>query len=46
VTIGNIIGGAMFVGTFYWSVYLRPSSRKKPQFVINLAGTLTRLFTP
>ncbi len=27
VTIGNIIGGALFVGTAYWFVYLR----KKPQ---------------
>ncbi|MGI6405813.1 MAG: formate/nitrite transporter family protein [Syntrophaceticus sp.] len=45
VTIGNIIGGAIFVGTFYWSVFLKPAS-KKPKFVVNLAGTLTRLFTP
>jgi formate/nitrite transporter len=25
VTIGNIIGGAVFVGMSYWSAYLRPS---------------------
>jgi formate transporter FocA len=24
VTIGNIIGGALFVGAVYWAVYLRP----------------------
>jgi formate/nitrite transporter len=30
VTIGNIIGGAVFVGMSYWSAYLRPAeSRKK-----------------
>jgi formate/nitrite transporter len=30
VTIGNIIGGAVFVGMSYWSAYLRPvESRKK-----------------
>ena len=23
VTIGNIIGGALFVGMFYWIVYLK-----------------------
>jgi len=28
VTIGNIIGGAVFVGMSYWSAYLRPGSRK------------------
>ncbi len=27
VTIGNIIGGALFVGLGYWGAYLRPSSR-------------------
>jgi formate/nitrite transporter len=26
VTIGNIIGGAVFVGMSYWSAYLRPSA--------------------
>lgn len=26
VTIGNIIGGAVFVGLSYWGAYLRPSS--------------------
>ncbi|MCK4591604.1 MAG: formate/nitrite transporter family protein, partial [Candidatus Latescibacteria bacterium] len=25
VTIGNIIGGGVFVGMSYWSAYLRPS---------------------
>ncbi|MBN2061215.1 MAG: formate/nitrite transporter family protein [Deltaproteobacteria bacterium] len=29
VTIGNIIGGALFVGMGYWSAYLRPSPLKK-----------------
>jgi formate/nitrite transporter len=28
VTIGNIIGGAVFVGMSYWSAYLRPSPAK------------------
>jgi formate/nitrite transporter len=28
VTIGNIIGGAVFVGMSYWSAYLRPVSSK------------------
>ncbi|MBC7342530.1 MAG: formate/nitrite transporter family protein [Clostridia bacterium] len=27
VTIGNIVGGAIFVGTAYWSVYLRPTAK-------------------
>lgn len=29
VTIGNIIGGAFFVGTIYWYVYLKEGSLKK-----------------
>jgi formate/nitrite transporter len=29
VTIGNIIGGAVFVGMSYWSAYLRPSAAPK-----------------
>jgi len=29
VTIGNIIGGAVFVGMSYWSAYLRPSAAAK-----------------
>jgi formate/nitrite transporter len=28
VTIGNIIGGAVFVGMSYWSAYLRPAQKK------------------
>ncbi len=28
VTIGNIIGGVVFVGMSYWSAYLRPSGQK------------------
>jgi formate/nitrite transporter len=28
VTIGNIIGGAVFVGMSYWSAYLRPAADK------------------
>jgi formate/nitrite transporter FocA (FNT family) len=44
VTIGNIIGGAIFVGTFYWSVFLKPSPRK-PKLLVNFAAMLTRLFT-
>jgi formate/nitrite transporter len=28
-TIGNIIGGGVFVGMSYWGAYLRPSSEKK-----------------
>ncbi len=43
VTIGNIIGGAFFVGAFYWSVFLRPSW-KSPRLL--LAGaTLGRIFS-
>jgi formate/nitrite transporter len=30
VTIGNIIGGAVFVGMSYWSAYLRPAGEKSP----------------
>ena len=29
VTIGNIIGGAVFVGMSYWGAYLRPSTAQK-----------------
>ena len=29
VTIGNIIGGGVFVGMSYWGAYLRPSSKDK-----------------
>lgn len=29
VTIGNIIGGAVFVGMSYWGAYLRPSPAQK-----------------
>jgi formate/nitrite transporter FocA (FNT family) len=28
VTIGNIIGGAVFVGMSYWSAYLRTGGQK------------------
>ncbi len=28
VTIGNIIGGAIFVGVLYWYVYLRDNKLK------------------
>ncbi len=44
VTIGNIIGGAIFVGTFYWSVFLR-QSWKGPKFLANAAAAVTRIFT-
>ena len=44
VTLGNIIGGAIFVGTLYWSVFLKKPASKKPRLVMNLAGTLTRMF--
>ena len=27
-TIGNLVGGVIFVGVLYWSAYLRPSVRK------------------
>lgn len=30
VTIGNIIGGAVFVGMSYWGAYLKPSNASKP----------------
>jgi formate/nitrite transporter len=30
VTIGNIIGGAVFVGMSYWSAYLRPTGASRP----------------
>ena len=29
VTLGNIVGGAIFVGTLYWYSYLRPSAAAK-----------------
>ncbi len=29
-TIGNIIGGGVFVGMSYWGAYLRPFSKRKP----------------
>lgn len=28
VTIGNIIGGGILVGAFYWMIYLRPASKQ------------------
>ena len=28
VTIGNMIGGIIFVGTAYWNAYLRPKTPK------------------
>jgi len=31
VTIGNIIGGAVFVGMSYWGAYLRPLKAAKPE---------------
>lgn len=42
VTIGNIIGGAFFVGAFYWSVFLRTS--KSPRLFLANA-TLGRIFS-
>jgi len=30
VTIGNIIGGAVFVGMSYWGAYLKPANASKP----------------
>jgi formate transporter len=33
VTIGNIVGGAVLVGAFYWFVYLRPT-RKSESLVV------------
>jgi formate/nitrite transporter FocA (FNT family) len=27
VTLGNIVGGAVFVAAMYWLAYLRPSTR-------------------
>jgi hypothetical protein len=39
-----IVVNALFVGTFYWSVFLKPSSRK-PKLLVNFAAMLTRLFT-
>jgi len=29
VTLGNIIGGAVFVGMSYWGAYVRPSRAAK-----------------
>jgi formate/nitrite transporter FocA (FNT family) len=29
VTIGNILGGGVFVGMSYWGAYLRPLSEPK-----------------
>jgi formate/nitrite transporter len=31
VTIGNIIGGSVFVGMSYWGAYLRPSKTSTPK---------------
>ena len=31
VTLGNIVGGAIIVGIFYWIVYIRKTSDKKVQ---------------
>jgi formate/nitrite transporter len=31
VTIGNIIGGTVFVGMSYWGAYLRPAKPSQPQ---------------
>ncbi|MFO8065539.1 MAG: formate/nitrite transporter family protein, partial [Spirochaetia bacterium] len=28
VTIGNIIGGSLFVGLLYWTIYLKPCRNK------------------
>jgi formate/nitrite transporter FocA (FNT family) len=28
VTLGNIVGGAIFVGSVYWLVYMRSEKRK------------------
>lgn len=30
VTIGNIIGGGLFVGLLYWFIYLRPGEGQRP----------------
>jgi formate transporter len=30
VTIGNIIGGGVLVGGFYWFIFLRPEARDRP----------------
>jgi formate/nitrite transporter FocA (FNT family) len=30
VTVGNIIGGAVFVGMSYWGAYLRPTRPANP----------------
>ncbi len=45
VTIGNIIGGAFFVATFYWSVFLRPETKKKPKAAAQAATMITRMFS-
>ncbi len=29
VTIGNLIGGVLFVGVFYWNAYLRPAAPRR-----------------
>jgi formate/nitrite transporter FocA (FNT family) len=31
VTLGNIVGGALFVGGFYWYVFLRKSAAPAAQ---------------
>jgi formate/nitrite transporter len=33
VTIGNIIGGTVFVGMSYWGAYLRPPARQKDKLL-------------
>ena len=37
VTIGNIIGGAMMVGTVYWLIYLRNATRPIPRVASGIA---------
>lgn len=44
VTIGNVIGGAFFVGAFYWSVFLRPE-RKNSRVSLNLASAILARIT-
>jgi formate transporter len=36
VTIGNVVGGGVFVAGIYWLVYLRPKRRLRPAHVVHL----------
>lgn len=46
VTLGNIVGGSLFVGLVYWSVYLREFSFRSLLRMIHIAFRLMFLLSP